>query len=261
MLRVAARKCSLRGPALPLGFFPLTWHQTLTPGVLSASSVDAVCLPGCPPPAGSRCHVPHVLSATTQGGVRVLPFLRLGHSLSPDWVFFALCSPTWSERPGLPLQVSLRPRSGFRRRPPSVCVPDSWACLSPVPQPFPATGPSFQSNHSSESTATPARGSLGAVGSAPEPPRRYWTRRVDLRLQDQCPEAAALPHRRREGLSTFSCSSFISKLHGRVGLRAERIGLTCRAYGAPWVPETHTPAKEARRLRSTGAVPSLSSRG
>lgn len=124
-------------------------------------------------------------SHATRGGVRVLPFLRLGHGLSADWVFFALCSPTWSERPGLPLQVSLRPRSGFRRRPPSVCVPDSSACLSPVPQPFPATGPSFQSNHSSESTATPARGSLGAAGSAPEPPRRYWTRRVDLRLQDQ----------------------------------------------------------------------------
>ena len=105
-----------------------------------------------------------------------------------------------------------------QRTSPPVCVPDSSACASPVPQPF-------QSNHSSEH-CTPGLGfGCGGAGSAPEPPRRCQAYRADLRLRDQCPAGRRPPAQRLQRLLFHLESAWPGGARGRghrAHLRASR---------------------------------------
>ena len=165
---------------------------------------------------------------------------------------------TWA-----PLASVFKASLRVQRTSPPVCVPDSSACTSRLLYPSPSLP---QGPVSSPTTAAralqPQPGVRWGGGERSRAARCYWARRVDLRLRDQHPAGLHPPAQmHQESLSTFSSSSFISNLHGRMGLGAERTGLTCRPHGVPWVLETRTAAKEVQRPRSAGAARSLSSRG
>lgn len=144
---------------------------------------------------------------------------------------------------------------------PSVCVPDSSAYMSPVPQPFPATGPSFQSNHSSESTATPARGSLGPAGTL-KPPRQLLDPQGGpeaagsraRRAAPSCTDAGRPQH--LQLLLFHLKTAWPGGAQGREN-RAHLLGFTGhRGFRKP------TPLlKRHGDCGQPGAVPSLSSRG
>lgn len=103
---------------------------------------------------------------------------------------------------GSVFKASLR----VQRTSPPVCVPDSSAWASPVPQPF-------QSNHSSEH-CTPGLG-FGEGGQRSRAAQTLRSCRVDLRLRDQRPGGRRPPAQRLQRLLFHLESAWPGGARGR----------------------------------------------